>query len=78
MTGTIRSWASSAWADYPDLSAPFAKAPLVLAELRVGGKVVASTGDAQQSNAAPAAVRDMLDRLYSGGEGGAEDEPPEP
>ena len=39
-------WASSAWADYPDLSAPFAKAPLVLAELRVGGKVVASTGDA--------------------------------
>ena len=42
-------WASSAWADYPDLSAPFAKAPLVLAELRVGGKVVASTGDASRA-----------------------------
>ena len=31
---------------------------------------VSATGGAQQSNASPGAVRDMLDRLYSGGGGG--------
>ena len=36
---------------------------------------VSATGDAQQSNAAPANVRDMLERLYSGD---PSEEPPEP